>query len=107
MSRVNISEEELKKLMDAETWLTPEECLEYGFATKIMKEPETGVNQSAIKMIKDKILGMPVALEAIRTEINAEDIADKIVEKITPLLNKESDCTGFGTFFNSKKGDKK
>ena len=58
-------------------------------------------------MIKDKILGMPVALEAIRTEINAEDIADKIVEKITPLLNKESDCTGFGTFFNSKKGDKK
>ncbi len=110
MSRVNISEEELKKLMDDETWLTPEECLEYGFATDTMKEPETGVNQSAMKMIKDKILSTPAALEAVRTEINVEDIAAKIMEKITPLLKKEEekpkDCTGFGAFFDSKKGEK-
>ncbi len=105
MSKVNISEEELKKLMDDETWLTPEECLEYGFATDTMKESETGINQSAMKMIKDKILNTPVALEAVRAEIDMEDIADKIVEKITLLLKKESekpkDSTGFGAFFNS------
>ena len=109
MSRVNISEEELRKLMDEETWLTPEECAEYGFATQILKEQETGVNQSAVKMIKDKILNTPAALEDVRTSIDAEDIANKIVERITPLLKKEKteDSAGFGAFFNSKKGEKK
>ena len=61
-------------------------------------------------MIKDKILSTPAALEAVRTEINVEDIAAKIMEKITPLLKKEEekpkDCTGFGAFFDSKKGEK-
>lgn len=110
MSRVNISEEELKKLMDKETWLTPEECVEYGFATKTMKEAETGVNQSAMKMIKDKILNAPTVLEEVRTGIGTEDIANKIVEKIAPLLKTEAkepeDRTGFGAFFNSRKGEK-
>ena len=64
-----------------------------------------------MKMIKDKILSTPATLEAVREGIGVEDIVDEIVEKITPLLKKESekpeDSTGFGAFFNSKKGDKK
>lgn len=35
MEKVNISEEELKTLLDEETWLSPQEALEKGFATMI------------------------------------------------------------------------
>lgn len=38
LSRINISREELKTMLDNETWLTPEECLEMGFCTQIQKE---------------------------------------------------------------------
>lgn len=41
MSKVNISEEELKKLLDAETWLLPSDALEKGFATSIVAETQT------------------------------------------------------------------
>lgn len=35
MERVNISEEKLRELMEAETWLTHDEALEMGFATSV------------------------------------------------------------------------
>ena len=31
----NLTEEQLKEMMDAETFLTPEQCLEYGFCDEI------------------------------------------------------------------------
>ena len=35
-AHVNISDDELKALLDAESWLSPQEALEKGFATSIM-----------------------------------------------------------------------
>lgn len=40
-SRANITEDELKELLDAETWLLPSEALEMGFATSIVGETAT------------------------------------------------------------------
>lgn len=40
-SRVNISEDEIKKLLDEETWILPSEALEMGFATSIVGETTT------------------------------------------------------------------
>ena len=42
MSRLEgkTSEETLSDLMDAETWLTAEECLDYGFADELLEERE-------------------------------------------------------------------
>ncbi|HQA58948.1 MAG TPA: ATP-dependent Clp protease proteolytic subunit [Acetivibrio sp.] len=37
-SRTNISEEEIKELLDNETWILPSEALEMGFATAIVGE---------------------------------------------------------------------
>ena len=37
-SRVNISEDEIKELLDNETWILPSEALEMGFATAIIGE---------------------------------------------------------------------
>lgn len=40
-SRVNITEDKLKELLDEETWLLPSEALEMGFATSIVGESIT------------------------------------------------------------------
>ncbi|MFR2563413.1 MAG: head maturation protease, ClpP-related [Anaerovoracaceae bacterium] len=48
----NISEDEIKAMMEAETWLTAEECLKYGFATEIAEkeEDEDEGSQQSVKM---------------------------------------------------------
>lgn len=57
MSEVNISEEELKKLLDEETWITPQEAFEKGFASIIINEKKNeNANQDARKYISSLIL---------------------------------------------------
>lgn len=41
MQHVNITEDKLKELLDAETWILPSEALEMGFATSIVGETAT------------------------------------------------------------------
>ncbi len=38
LSAINIAEDELQNMLDAESWITPEEALEKGFATSIAAE---------------------------------------------------------------------
>ncbi len=38
LDRVKISEEELRAMMDEETWITPEQALEMGFATAVVEQ---------------------------------------------------------------------
>ncbi|MDO4553700.1 MAG: Clp protease ClpP [Lachnospiraceae bacterium] len=49
----NITEEELKDMMDKETYLTPEQCLEYGFCDEIgtQQADQNLLNQSAAKKV--------------------------------------------------------
>lgn len=53
---VNLSEEKLKELMDAETWLSPAECIEMGFATQIVSDSNSSPAQSAQKAIQQILL---------------------------------------------------
>ena len=53
---VTLSDEKLKAMLDAETWITPEEAYEWGFATVIQKPQTTDkvaacARQSAYKLI--------------------------------------------------------
>lgn len=41
LSKVSITEDELKKLLDAETWLLPSAALEKGFATSVVADTQT------------------------------------------------------------------
>lgn len=56
MEKVNISEEELKELLDEEKWILPQEALEKGFATMIYGV-DTGSmpSQSAMMYIMEKV----------------------------------------------------
>lgn len=55
MSRVNITEEKLKEMMDAETWITPADALEMGFATSII---DGGVSKNASQSVKKQLMSM-------------------------------------------------
>jgi len=41
MSRVSVSEEQLKALLDAESWILPADALEMGFATSVVSDKQT------------------------------------------------------------------
>ncbi len=57
MQEINISEEELKQLLDDETWLTAQESLEMGFSNCIVNEKnDRNINQSAKKSLIDMII---------------------------------------------------
>ena len=47
----NLEEKQIKKMMDAETWILPSEALEYGFATKIDKTEAKNASQNAFKQL--------------------------------------------------------
>lgn len=49
----SLDEEEIKKMMDEETWITADEALSYGFATEISEE-------AAMQSVKDGILAKTV-----------------------------------------------
>ena len=112
-SKANISEEKIKELMDKESWITADEAVEYGFATKTESMEENGVNQSAFGTIRDVLLKKEIApaqfegiLEAV--ELNTDDLAEKVVEKLKTLLEEkrkpeQKDATGWERFFSDKK----
>lgn len=57
MEAVSITEDEVRQLLDDETWLTPAEALEYGFATAVTgKDPQAKYSQSVRKGIMQKLL---------------------------------------------------
>lgn len=89
MSVVNISEEEVRKMMDDTTWLTAEESLKYGFATEVadMEEDEQEVQQSAFRAIRQAVLNH-------RSEIDLSPVMqklEKLQEAVEVLQQKQAD----------------
>ena len=91
LERVSISESKLRELLDNETWLTPEQCLEMGFATKVTESKNSdkasqNVRQSLVKMILDK-----------------QDVTEKTLDKLTigewTFVPREG---GLGAFFKQE-----
>lgn len=109
MSKVNINEEELKQLLNDETWLTAQECVDMGFATVIgVDEESNGINQSAFKAIRNKLMATPQIVEKeVAKEIDIEQLADLIVEKMKvpePQKHKEPiNESAWDSFFNGGK----
>ena len=89
MSVVNISEEEVRRMMDNATWLTAQECLEYGFATEVadQEDDDAEVQQSAFRLIREAIL-------KDRWQVDLSPIMQKLTklqEQIEALQKKDDD----------------
>jgi hypothetical protein len=68
-SHSSLSEKEIKKLMDEETWILPTEALEYGFATTIDKPENKNASQNAFLQLFEMIK----AHQAEADDENADD----------------------------------
>lgn len=56
LDKINIDRDKLKELLDAETWLTPLEAVDMGFATVIKADANNGrASQSIKKMMMQKL----------------------------------------------------
>lgn len=109
-SRATISEDEIKELMNNETWITAKEAVEYGFATKTETEDGRGVSQSVFGNIRGTLLKPGIApAQMARAEkgskIDTDELAGKVVEKLMPLMQekwqqKEEKNTDWGAFFD-------
>ena len=126
MEKINISEEELVELLDNETWLTAQECLEMGFATGVIDEKEENVvaqsiKQSFISMIKEKC--KPDDDKKKKSEVEDEiqeenedvepESEPEVDEKCNPDDDKKkkkqsAELNAMSSFFNLiRKGEKK
>lgn len=92
MEQVNITEEELKQMLDDESWITPQEAVDMGFATKIVEEEPQVVNQSARQNLIDMVINNRTVVEKKPTEkepVNEEPINDNNSQD--PLEGKGGD----------------
>ncbi|WKY45999.1 Clp protease ClpP [Eubacteriaceae bacterium ES2] len=94
LSCVNIEEKELKKLLDEETWILPEDAVAMNFATGIMQEE---ISIQASQSVKQKVihaLAMKTgeAVFSIDTSENVEkilnDIKNEMFQKLDEIKNK-------------------
>ena len=90
-----ISEEEIKALMDAETWILPKDAVDYGFATDIDDEDDEDDDepkQSAFGVIMKKLTAPAAVLESmpIDTDAIAERIVAKMGKAMTPTVSAEA-----------------
>ena len=101
MQEVNITEDELKQMLDDETWITPQEALEKGFITTIVNEKDAEeVSQSVKKSLMKPILNAKNDDDNNNDNKKCKEVADK-QQKVEPDV--------IGSFLNlnlNRKGEK-
>lgn len=80
----NNLEDNITKMMAAETWLTAQEALEFGFIDEIVSVGEKNINMLPLQNSLNKFLNVPAALLTNKKE---DDMGNSILEKIKSLLN--------------------
>lgn len=90
MAHSTLSEEEIKALMDKETWILPEEALEYGFATGIEKTEKKAASQNAKMRLLDII-------KQYRQEADAQEADEDEEEKPNTDEDETTDTEGGNT----------
>lgn len=91
-SHSSLSEKQIKKLMDDETWILPTEALEYGFATSIDKPDSKNASQNAFLQLFEIIKAHQAEADDEKEDDEnqdepddtADDTADDTPEDETP-----------------------
>jgi len=85
----NNLQENITKMMSAETWLTAQEALEFGFIDEIVKVGEKNINMLPLQNSLSKFINVPAALLTYTKKDN--DMGNSILEKIKSLLSNMDD----------------
>ena len=78
-------ENKITEMMAAETWLTAQEALEFGFIDEIVKVGEKNIDLLPLQNSLSKFLNVPAAL--LTNTKKDDDMGNSILEKIKTLLN--------------------
>jgi len=104
----NLTEEELIQMMDKETYLTPEQCLEYGFCDEIgtYQADQNRINQQSANKVQ-QLQQQLNSMQSFRQEMKqfVPEQKQKEPEKTEPEkkeeLEKEKVLTMMGAFFHA------
>ena len=97
----SLKEEEIKALMDAETWILPSEALDYGFATSVEKTEKANTSQNA----KAKLFGIVRAYQKKEDDEKESDDTPDDDEQDNPDNPPDDDSDGEPRTGDPKKGD--
>ena len=86
-----LTEEEVKSLLDGETYISPEEALEYGFATAIEESKNANASQSAFMRVIDILKKHQQKADKQEEEEGEEEKPDTEEEKPTDTEDKPTD----------------
>lgn len=90
LEKIKINEDELKQLLDEETLMTAEECIEKGFADKLVEEVDYAQNiysNKTLMSIYNKTK-YPSKIQNSKIEISNE-VIEKIANKVVELTQKQ------------------
>jgi ATP-dependent protease ClpP protease subunit len=79
----------ITEMMAAETWMTAQEALEFGFIDEIVKVGEKNIDLLPLQNSLSKFLNVPAAL--LTNNKKDDDMGNSILEKIKNLLNSVDD----------------
>lgn len=85
----NLSEEEIKALMNAESWILPSEALEYGFATAIIETETAAASQNAKMRLLDIVKAYRAKAEKSADETDETDNDEPNDPETDPETDKE------------------
>ena len=91
IAKTGKTEDELKDMMDRETWLTANQCLEHGFADEIIKDEKQSIITNAMigrLSVTDEMIAR------VKAEKAARDAADAAVEAEKAALLSDLDMYG-------------
>lgn len=91
IAKTGKTEDELKAMMDKETWLTANQCLESGFADEIIKDEKPGIITNAMigrLSVTDEMIAR------VKAEKAAKDAADAAAEAEKAALLSDLDMYG-------------
>lgn len=93
MEHVSISEEELKSLLDAESWLTYDECLDMRFATSVTSESNNDKASQSVKASIIKLILQSKEENKNESDINTDGSDDNVDDekKSTDKENNQVD----------------
>ena len=126
LAKINIDEEKLDKLLEEETYLTADECIEMGFADEILDlDEKNSINQYSSRFLcnlvsklkektkqKEKITELSEqSIEKIKNAIISELEEKQIIEKTSNREGQQNNLKqikedSWESFFNTKKLEK-
>lgn len=95
MNHVNITEEELREMLDAETWITPQDALNMGFATAIIND---NTSKNPNQSIKGRIMQQLIKSQQKIKETKALEITQETEPIQNSLKNFLESIKTFNSF---------